>query len=162
MIKTSEGIRFLSETDITFFTDSRCPINWRTGFTPIYGFVQYVGIFARSIWENKLAVFPGFKSRCEIDLMFTGWRVPNPGSQMTMVCHRASCAKNPRKHRLWISSVSANSWLYILPILLNFLVQMAAVSVSVCGFDWIALHSFFIRALKKKKETTGPKWSYLC
>lgn len=112
-----------------FFTDSRCPINVRTGFTLIYNFVQYAGIFAKSVWENQLAVFPGFKSRCEIDLMFTGWWVPNPGSRMTMVCHWASCAKNPCKRRLWISSASANSYLYILPILLNFLVQMAALSV---------------------------------
>lgn len=109
----------------------------------IYNFVQEAGIFAKSICENKLAVLPGFKSRCEVNLRFAGWYVPKRGSWMP-VCHWASSARNPCKHRLWVSSASANSYLRILPLLLHFLVQKAAVPVSICEFDWIAVHSFLI------------------
>ena len=68
MIRTSHQVLLIGFLSETFFkTSSRCPVNLRSGFTLIYNFVQYIGIFAKSTWKNKLTVLPDFKSRCEIN-----------------------------------------------------------------------------------------------
>lgn len=147
---TSVGTRRPFKVNITlnlffFLTDSGELVSLRR-VSSDYGAAQHPGVFAQSIWGNNLTGFPSVRCRCEINFRLAGRRVRTPGSQMTIVCYQAPCARNLCKHRLWIFSAFADSWLCFLPIL-HFLMRIADVPVSVYEFDWIALRSFFILAI---------------